>query len=320
MKSFQLVLFLFISTLAFGQNTPVLSKVTATWCPNCGSWGWSYMESMKDEFQDENAVVLGVHFSGDLENETAVWYAENLDAIGQPRFYVNNTNVSVRSSDWSEKIQETKDLVEEEKSRTHDILSLSQVSIANNNIAAQVNLSALPVTDAYLAVYIYENNVMNNQAGNAANGIHPNVLRKSMSIDPQGISISDVGNYDFSTELDPSWNTDELGLLMIVWRKDGDKYTIRSSQAVHNVGLKLNTEESLSDMDVTITQTVGNISISIDDDRAYELTVYDMSGRTLETTQLIRSKELATDQWMPGAYLISLQREGQIYNKQIVLH
>lgn len=133
MRFIYLALIILSSLTVNSQNTPVFTKVTATWCPNCGNWGWEYMETMKDMFATGDAVVLGAHFSGDLANPTSEWFADNLNSVGQPKFYVNNERITVSSGNWSTKVQETVDAVATAKTQTFDVLGVSDVQIETIN-------------------------------------------------------------------------------------------------------------------------------------------------------------------------------------------
>ena len=63
-------------------SMPVITKIAATWCPPCGSWGWDFFEHMLEDNTDD-AIIMAVHHSGDLVNPTASALTSNLNASSQ---------------------------------------------------------------------------------------------------------------------------------------------------------------------------------------------------------------------------------------------
>jgi hypothetical protein len=58
-----LLTFVFFINLLQGQDVPetqqsLISKVTATWCINCGTWGWSLYEGLEQDNAGSNFLTL----------------------------------------------------------------------------------------------------------------------------------------------------------------------------------------------------------------------------------------------------------------------
>ena len=70
-RIFTLLLFFALSfSNIHAQDVPevqrtLLTKVTATWCPSCGSWGWSFFEDIIED-NTGKATFMGAHHSGNL--------------------------------------------------------------------------------------------------------------------------------------------------------------------------------------------------------------------------------------------------------------
>jgi len=108
---FTLLIVLSISIVGYGQsfkNTPLISKRTADWCPNCGNWGWSFKKAMLEEISTEEATILALHHSGGLANPTSIAITEAVGGSGQPRFYLNNQDMGASSGNWNDKLEEVK--------------------------------------------------------------------------------------------------------------------------------------------------------------------------------------------------------------------
>ena len=325
MRLFTLVFLCLITFSGFGQNNPVFTKVTATWCPLCGTWGWDYMESMKDEFQTGPGVLLGVHYSGDLQNPTAQWFSDNLRPSGQPKFYVNNLNIPVGPSNWEGQVQIAKDRTEDALSSGFDVISFNGVAMENREITATINLKDIPATEneLYLAVYVYENNVQAEQAGNGLS-LHPNVLRLALGttigdVDFDGILVDAATDYTFIGEANDLWTEEELGLLAIVFEKVNNTYEIRSSQSVANFALKLDTEELLPQDIFTFNDGVDNLEILVNDDAEYQLSLHNMSGQNLMTKSFNNSVIINKTNLTSGMYVAHFRSGNAVLSQQIFI-
>lgn len=321
MKLFYTLLFGLISFSVAGQSTPVLSKTTATWCPRCGDWGWSYMQEMKSEFQDETALVLGVHYLGStLENETSIWFAENLGTFGQPQFFVNHERIPVTSGNWEDQVPVALEAKEEAIANTRDVLSISKVDLLNDELEIEVNVSTLSVIDPYLNVYLYEDKVEANQSGSVTDNIHPNVLRASMSDNHEGISINSDGFFTFKKELDPSWNKDEIGVLVILWKQEGDDYTMRATQGVSNIIARSSIEDQLDQDLYDIKQDGASVQVITSEAGLQSVTLTDMAGRTIVQDKFEYNIELNNPTISTGQYLLTIENAGKTFTKKLFLN
>lgn len=133
MKNLFLVVLLAVSQLVMGQevnkqNWTLIHERTATWCPNCGTWGWTLKDRFIDEFKSENVLFIASHHSGDLVNSTATEFGNNFIGSGQPIFYVDGFNINASSSNINTKIEETRLEVQFKK----DVSVLAGVGINAN--------------------------------------------------------------------------------------------------------------------------------------------------------------------------------------------
>jgi len=321
MRIFILAIFCFLSIGLSAQQTPIVSKVTATWCPNCGNWGWDFMEDMKDEFVEGPVTLLGVHYSGDLENETSRWFASAIGWTGgQPRFYLNDTRISANGSNWSDAIPTIKSDAEAIQSETQTELSLAGLSWEGRILTLDVNVSSLPTSgdNYYLASYIYENNVSNSQAGAAGNNaLHPNVLRDVMASSPEGTQISDAGIHTSVKVISSDWDIDEVGILSVLWSEQGGNYDIVGSISLPNVSSISSTTELLdgSAFDIKVKNQI--ISVATENEDNYQLKLSDISGREISSTQFETSVEESTATLQSGIYLVTISTQTGLYSQQV---
>lgn len=324
--------------LAFGfsislqaQNKVVMSKMTATWCINCGTWGWGFMEGVKDEFQQrDDALVLGVHFSGNLQNDVSVWWKDNLNIVGQPQFYLNNEKVSVGSSSWNNKLSEIPgDIDNIQANASVDDLSFVNAFI-NADDKIETNLLIGPASgpsdnDQYFNVYIYENNVEEVQSGHSGTVLHPNVLRASMLNDFEGTLLGAAGsmpnptpsNFNASYPLDDSWDPENLGLLAIWWEKIDDTYVIKQSTAIDNIGLLSSSETTFDKNLFSAINTETSINISTESDEDFNYALSNVQGQTIAQGTLNREASISTTEMTSGMYLLNISKGNKYFTQKL---
>jgi len=229
-------------------QTPVLSKVTASWCPNCGSWGWTFMEDIMEDNEDK-AIILNLHFSGDLVNPVSDAMAENFQAFGQPIFILNNTNQSVNSSNAAAKRQEVKMMVESMSAES----PLANTGIVSNLTGNELDLSIKAkffentTGNYYVGVYIVEDDVINFQSGQGANASHPNVVRDATTDDWFGTAISETdiqagAEFSFiqSYTIPNAYDLDNISVVAILWKENNGIYEYINGTKLDELSLPVN--------------------------------------------------------------------------------
>ena len=78
-------------TIPESQKT-LITKKTADWCPFCGQWGWGLFKGMLTD-NEEDALVIATHYSGDLKNDDAEAISDNFGGFYQPIFFVNGKDI-----------------------------------------------------------------------------------------------------------------------------------------------------------------------------------------------------------------------------------
>ena len=336
---------LLVMTISFAQDVEVVQKAlitkrTATWCPFCGTWGWDMMEALIEDNED-NAIILGAHFSGDLTSSTASEMLSNFGGSGQPRFFIGRTDQGVSSSNWTAKRADIENQV-------NSIASGSP--IANTGIAAELAGTTLDVQvrteffedangEYYLSVYLKEDNVINNQAGNSPNASHPDVIRGAVSSTTFG-NLINSGNVTagqtfaeiFQVDINDGWDEDNLALVAIIWEKIGNEYHFingSESNDFHSIVDISNLEDKGANMEVRPTlanesaylvinapMTLTNVNIISTDVIGQRQVLSSMA----ELTEGVHRLQIRTLEYLArGTYTITLSADqGRISSRCIV--
>lgn len=243
MKNLYLFLFLTMCTLGLtAQEVTVpttqkvlITKKTATWCPFCGEWGWTFFRNLMEDNADD-AVFIAAHYSGDLANGTASAIVANFGGSSQPRFYINHTDQNVLSSLVSTKRTDI-------KQKVADLAAQRPVVQAGIAIGSDGQVLQLAVKteffqaaegEYFLGIYVVEKEVIASQSGQGANAKHTNVLRDVLADDWYGQPLAggsiEAGEEQLFFEEYPTDgfpDLEQLKIVTIIWKKgEGDKYEV----------------------------------------------------------------------------------------------
>jgi hypothetical protein len=297
------ILLILISAIVFSQGqaqevpevqNTLITKITATWCTFCGSWGWDAFNDIYDDNKSK-AIIISNHYSGDLRNNTAIAFADNLNTFGQPLFYVNNTNQLVTSSNRSAKADEIKQQVDSNYETSPVVNTGIMASLDGNNLTIQTKTKFFKAAEGeyYLGIYAIENGVVNFQQSRGANAVHKNVMRGAIGSEAFGQMIANGNisqgaeiNLEFSGNFSAAWNADNTTLATIIWKKEGNVYkfvngfvhdnwqtttsledlkiegltvTLLSSITKDNSTLVLDVEKPLSNIQLILHNSLGKI-------------------------------------------------------------
>ena len=190
MKHFLLVLALVfsVSTLTQAQeiivpetNQPMITKRTASWCTNCGTWGWSLFEDLLSDNQ-ENALLITAHHSGNYQNDVAKEITSNFGAAGQPVFYFNSENQGANSGNGSTIRSNVQTAVEGFNAAMPIVQAGIDAEVDDTyTVFVEVKTEFFQEAEGnfYLGVYLIEKSFTGTQTPIGDNATHKQVLRLS---------------------------------------------------------------------------------------------------------------------------------------------
>ena len=245
----QIFTLLLLSTFAFTinaqsfTNKPLISKRTADWCPNCGNWGWSFKLAMLEEISSDQANIVALHHSGELKNDVASALVTNFAGAGQPRFYLNNTDIGASSSNWMDKLETLKADIATANAEIPSVgIDVYAYPGNTNEIVSKINLHINQALDGeyYVGAYLIVNDLDHPQAGSVTDDVHQRILLDAFTDDAFGTLIGNgpilegVMNFDITKTFSdvPELPTD---VLVVVWKKEMDAYIVETTGIVENV-------------------------------------------------------------------------------------
>lgn len=209
----------------------LISKRTATWCPHCGTWGWSLFSDLLADHAGQ-AELWSVHYSGDLMNPTAEKIAENLGGQSQPRFYVGHTDQNVTSGTAAAARTAIADQVDAAAGQSP--LAQTGIIVADEgsylDIRTTTRFFSAAEGEFFLAVYVVQKSVIANQAGHGSSSDHKLVLADRATAEWYGEMLGEgtiaAGtereiNVNFSLQ---GYDPENLRIVTVIWKREGDRY------------------------------------------------------------------------------------------------
>lgn len=344
MKNFSLIVICFLtffSTLNAQQvsnkNWTLVHERTATWCPFCGSWGWTMKDNIFSSYENTNVLFMAVHHSGDLVNQTATEFGNNFTGSGQPIFYMDGSDMGVNSGNVNSKIGDIK-VVNDFKGTQSVFAGVGIDASLNSNtktlaVKAKVEFfNAVESGDYYLGLYLLED-VQNIQANRTGLQTHRNVLRQSLLPSTFGNQLKNgavAKGTTFNVDANLANVTaprDKIKVAAVIWTKVSGKYIFFNANVV-NVGIPASADfEEDTDNQMVVSQRdndavnieLKNISIR----NSGTISISDMSGRVVASRQIlpaeITDKISLNGNYTTGLHVITFISDQKKISKKVML-
>ncbi|MFK7807888.1 MAG: Omp28-related outer membrane protein, partial [Saprospiraceae bacterium] len=236
---FTVALFSFFSVQA--QDAPevqnsLISKITATWCPPCGGWGWDFFHELEDDNSDKALVIAVHHSNSQLETPTSSALTDNFNTNSQPRFIFNNQDQGALPSNSADKRIDIQNMVNTNNASSPVVNTGLQAfhDMDNNTITVKTKSKFFQEADGeyYLGVYVIEDDVEAPQAPSNNITMHSNVLRTGLSTDHFGVALASgtiavdtETELEFSIDINSDWNMENVTMASIIWKSENGAYT-----------------------------------------------------------------------------------------------
>jgi len=325
------------------QQTPLITKITATWCSNCGSWGWDLFENVLEDNKGK-AIMIGAHPSGDLGSTTAANFTSNFSAIGQPKFYVNDTDIRATRNSIAAKRTEIAGMVDDmiAQSPLANVGFYAEMKDGNINVRTKTKFFQDGGMDSYnLGLYVVEDGIMNTQSAQSGVVPHPNVMRSSFTAGSFGDVLDASGSIaagteisrDFSIAVDSKWTMDNVSIVAIIWKQNGSKFEfVNASQTNDFSGIPTSAVDVISEVEgfeifPSVVAETATVKIDLTDAiENAQLNIFDLSGKNVATifngnlNSGTRTFEInRSDLNSGGVYFLTLENEGKVMTKKLMV-
>ena len=315
---------LLVTTLTLGAQTfdfptthrPLISKKTATWCSNCGTWGWTLFRDLIED-NAEQAELVALHNSGNLKTDAASDLAANFGGVGQPVFSFDEIDVGATSSNSAAKRVELQQEVMEAAATSAPLGTGIQLERNGDVLTIRTQTRFFEAEDGRFleAVYLVEKSRTAQQSGQGADAEHKHLLRLSLDDNtfgqeiangpvPAGFETSIIERTLDLADYDPA----NLRIVAVVWEQFMNSYLVANTNGVevsaattgtYDVPLRVATLEARPS--VTTGQTALSLIVSAPTSGRLELVSAEGRVTPLLATQRFSPGRL----WIPldlGAY------------------
>ncbi len=258
----------------------LITKRTATWCPNCGaSRAWDLKAEMIQEHTGKALVIAGHHSRGSqLYSGAAEDLIDNFQTtFSQPVFYFNNVFIGTGGENTAEPMRTlvNEAFAEEPLAQTGFEAVYDEVS-NKLQVRSKTEFFGNAQGSYYLAFYMIQKIVVEDQSNRGSNVEHPNVLFEAMTPSSFGDLLAqntiESGSsylYNLDIELPSELDADNLVIAAVLWSKnEEDKYDFVNLNTVDIVqnGVITSNENAaiLQKMEVAPTLTFGNTNLFLD--------------------------------------------------------
>ncbi|PHN05820.1 Omp28-related outer membrane protein [Flavilitoribacter nigricans] len=222
-------------------QVPMITKISASWCPYCGTWGWDFMEALMEDNSNFSNLITA-HYSGDYRSTEAAQMTSNFGAFGQPEFFFNSDRISVNASTTNQMRTEVKAMIAQKREES-PVVQTGLLAGPNNgqfNVVTKTRFFQNTSGEFYLGLYVVEKSFSGPQAGRQTTALHKNVLRAGLSDNTFGeqliagaVGAGEEVIIQKSIALDElGYNPNDIRLLSIIWKKDGSKYTVVNTNSL----------------------------------------------------------------------------------------
>lgn len=322
---------------AIMEQRTLLTKKTATWCPNCGTWGWTFM---KDIIQDNSskAVIVGAHYSGDLQTPAANELVGIFGGSGQPLFYADNENLRVSRTNIAQKRTSTKALVDANFANTPVANTGLEVFDRSGDLDINAQVEFFESTEGTfnLGILILENDVIANQSSQGPNAMHPFVVRSSVNgvvgdeIATGMISAGTIKDFSYTITPDPEWDVDNLSFAAVIWKENGGSQDFVNVFSVDDIEISTSSIDQVNTESFTLAPSIlvnmSNVEFTLSRAENVTIKVMDILGKEVMNpikrifpagkNEVQLHREAFNGK---GMYLVTLERGGQITSKRLLV-
>jgi hypothetical protein len=340
---------LFVTTfqvLGYSQNVnvpetqvPVIMKVTASWCPFCGGWGWNFMENLYDD-NEGDAILMPIHYSGAHTNSIASDIAVNLGAVSQPRFFLDGVDQNVSSGTATAKRTEIADKVKNSIAMNPSIQAGVMATYYMDDLNIEYSVKAFNILegDYYIALYVAEKSFIGFQSGIGDNAEHLNLMREEASGNSFGTQVfsgntAEGSIYDGSLSIPlAGYNPENLEVIAIIWKKEGNVFKIVNSNIDDSIDEQLTSgtiatyDRAQEKISVYPSVTRDKFSVEFDRNQTDEnalLYLTDINGKMVFQSTFTPGEKnsfyLNGVDIAPGMYVISVISSMTRYNSRIII-
>lgn len=322
---------------------PLITKISASWCPHCGNWGWNFFEGLLEGNQ-QKAIMMVTHYSGNYKTPAGEAMATNFGIVGQPEFYMGTEKISANSGNFTNMIPmvgNNINSISNQAPKAQSALKLGMNSDGSVKVQARAKFFEATTGEFYLGIYIVQKNFVGYQSPIGGEAQHKNLFRGSIDNNDFGeLLVAGSVDADQIFDMEHSFNLNATGyqssnvdIVSILWEKVGNRYEYVNANSSDNfeiVSANEEVDQRVNLFQVSPNPMRANAFIEISLDQPLEQVATDLLTITGERIQGINMPDFLAagdhrlpltvqDRLTPGVYILRLQSTQGMINRQIII-
>lgn len=220
------------------KNMGVVAKRTATWCGPCGDWGFTNLESLKNQFKDEAVYMAFKTAFTSVSPQGNEYYDKVTNLFGIPTvtpvfFYnfdtIHGTNFQGVGSVSSHNNAEVIANANYEYSLTNDKIQLKTTTEFFKSVEGDYVISPFLILDNQVGAQNGHPDTPNTVHPNfVANLAHPKNIKSKESwaykVASGNIEKGYQINLEFEVDRKAEWTEDDISFALVLFKRVGNKY------------------------------------------------------------------------------------------------
>jgi hypothetical protein len=321
----------------------LITKHTATWCPNCGlPESWNLQQFFADSLDGKGAVVLSAHRSttSKLYSPAGKGLLDTVfSAIYQPEYFLNTTRLSGNESAVkAEVIAKVTQAATQAPVAQTGLKATYIISTDSLVIATKTKFFQSATGEYRLAILLVEKVVQETQASRTGVQPHKRILRRTLTPGIAGIGLFNgiiSANGELNRNITIKWNNqynlNNIEIVTIIWKRtDAGQLEFVNTNEVTQVQQSTTAAQEVDFLagrfDVTPNPAQELTQIRLNLPKSYstaEITLLDAKGRVVKT--LYRGSlnsgqqtiDMNRDAVAGGVYVVRLRADGQIATRKV---
>lgn len=327
-------LFLFTSQV-FSQNFEVpertkalLLKMTASWCEPCGYYG--FITENIYESNSEDILFVNCHVATSTVGDPYSGSMHNLlnGSVGIPAYNVCGNYLTAWPPSYDTIVEHSNAFLNE----TPQANIAFNYTITGNSITVNTTSkffqNQTSVDDQYyVGAFIVENGITVNQH---INGTYEEQIQNRVLRTVLGGSIEDLGlwgdqiaeglitagttfDHQFTATLDPAWNQSNMDVVVAIWKRSNDVFTVLSSEDVEFSDVSVAEVNGVEIFKIFPNPAKKIIQVTLNNlEGDSNLFIYDVSGKLVFNQVLNQlSTNVNLEQLNAGVYHVSCNNSKQ---------
>lgn len=301
----------------------LISKRTASWCSNCGSYGWDLFEGLLEDSEGvPEAIAVAVHSSGDYQNAVSNLFVRYVGGAGQPLFFANSQDMLVNRNNIAAKRVEIMSQVTANAAVDAPVGLSSTAILDGTALTVDTDYAITAGTDYKVGVYLLYNNLIGPQSARGSNANHKRMLQEFfLTEEIEGDAITGTeGSHSVTVDIADlgTHPIEDMQILVVVWTGTGNSIDYINGRLLDITSATVDAAD-ITIEDLKVISLDASIEASWSGTEVSTAMLVSVTGQVVATTAVNGSKSVRLTAEHGGLYVLVLDTPQGRHSQQVVL-